>query len=66
MVDDPDLLELVEMEVRELLEFYEFPGDSITVVKGSALAAIEDRDHEIGTNSLSFRKREPHSVAVRV
>ena len=40
MVDDPDLLELVEMEVRELLSFYEFPGDDIPVVRGSALSAI--------------------------
>ncbi len=43
-VDDPELLELVELEVRELLSSYEFPGDDIPVVPGSALAALEDRD----------------------
>jgi elongation factor Tu len=47
-VDDEELLELVEMEVRELLSSYEFPGDDIPIVKGSALAALEDRDPEIG------------------
>ena len=46
-VDDPELLELVEMEVRELLSKYEFPGDDIPIVSGSALAALEDRDAEI-------------------
>ena len=40
----PELLELVEMEVRELLSNYEFPGDDIPIIKGSALAALEDRD----------------------
>ena len=44
MVDDAELLELVEMEVRELLSSYEFPGDDIPIVKGSALAAVEGRD----------------------
>jgi elongation factor Tu len=39
MVDDPELLELVEMEIRELLSFYEFPGDDIPVIQGSALVA---------------------------
>ena len=48
MVDDEELLELVEMEVRELLSSYEFPGDDIPIVKGSALAAVEGRDPEIG------------------
>ncbi|OWR16972.1 GTP-binding protein, partial [Brevundimonas diminuta] len=47
MVDDEELLELVEMEVRELLSSYQFPGDDIPVVKGSALAAVEDRDPHI-------------------
>ncbi len=47
MVDDPDLLDLVEMEVRELLSKYEFPGDDIPIVKGSALKALDgDADHE--------------------
>ncbi|KAB7740289.1 elongation factor Tu [Parvibaculum sedimenti] len=51
-VDDPELLELVEMEVRELLSVYNFPGDEIPIVKGSALAALEGRDDEIGKNSI--------------
>jgi elongation factor Tu len=51
-VDDEELLELVEMEVRELLDSYEFPGDDIPIVKGSALAALEGRDDEIGKNSI--------------
>jgi elongation factor Tu len=52
MVDDPELLDLVEMEVRELLSSYQFPGDDIPIVKGSALAAVEGRDAEIGENSI--------------
>ena len=51
-VDDQELLDLVEMEVRELLSSYEFPGDDIPIVKGSALAALEGRDPEIGENSI--------------
>nr|WP_319513221.1 elongation factor Tu [uncultured Cohaesibacter sp.] len=51
-VDDEELLELVEMEVRELLDSYEFPGDEIPIVKGSALAAVENRDPEIGRDSI--------------
>ncbi|MFD0917587.1 elongation factor Tu, partial [Pseudahrensia aquimaris] len=51
-VDDEELLELVEMEVRELLDTYEFPGDEIPIVKGSALAAVEGRDPEIGENAI--------------
>jgi len=51
-VDDEELLELVEMEVRELLSSYEFPGDDIPIVKGSALAAVENRDPEIGDKSI--------------
>jgi elongation factor Tu len=51
-VDDEELLELVEMEVRELLSSYEFPGDDIPIVKGSALAAMEGRDPEIGENAI--------------
>jgi elongation factor Tu len=47
-VDDPELLELVEMEVRELLSSYDFPGDDIPIVAGSALAAVEGRDENIG------------------
>jgi elongation factor Tu len=52
MVDDPELLELVELEVRELLSSYEYPGDDIPIVKGSALAALEGRDDETGKNSI--------------
>ena len=51
-VDDDELLELVEMEVRELLSSYEFPGDDIPIVKGSALAALEGRDEVIGANAI--------------
>jgi elongation factor Tu len=51
-VDDPELLELVEMEIRELLSSYEFPGDDIPIIKGSALAALEDRDDETGKNTI--------------
>ena len=51
-VDDEELLELVEMELRELLSSYEFPGDDISIVKGSALAALEGRDDEIGKNTI--------------
>ena len=51
-VDDEELLELVELEVRELLSSYDFPGDDIPVIKGSALAALEGRDDEIGKNSI--------------
>jgi len=52
MVDDEELLELVEMEVRELLSSYQFPGDDIPIVKGSALAAVEDRDPAIGQDKI--------------
>jgi elongation factor Tu len=51
-VDDPELLELVEMEIRELLSSYQFPGDKIPIIKGSALAALEGRDKEIGEDSI--------------
>jgi elongation factor Tu len=52
MVDDAELLELVEMEVRELLSSYQFPGDDIPIVKGSALAAVEGRDAPIGEDAI--------------
>src|SRR6186713_2295938 len=52
MVDDPELIELVELEVRELLSSYDFPGDDIPVIKGSALAALEGKDPEIGHQSI--------------
>ena len=51
-VDDEELLELVELEIRELLSEYGFDGDDIPIVKGSALAALEGRDPEIGENSI--------------
>ena len=51
-VDDEELLELVEMEVRELLSSYEFPGDDIPIVAGSALAALEGRDDNIGKEAI--------------
>jgi len=51
-VDDEELLELVEMEIRELLSAYEFPGDDIPIIAGSALAALEGRDDEIGKESI--------------
>jgi len=51
-VDDEELLELVEMEVRELLSSYDFPGDDIPIVKGSALAALEGRDDAIGKEAI--------------
>ena len=51
-VDDDELLELVEMEVRDLLSSYEFPGDDIPIIKGSALAALEGRDDAIGKESI--------------
>src|SRR3954452_19578619 len=52
MVDDPELLDLVELEVRELLSKYAFPGDDIPIVKGSALCALEDREPKIGHDSV--------------
>jgi len=51
-VDDPELLELVELEVRELLSVYEFPGDDIPIVSGSALVALEDGDAKLGHDSI--------------
>ncbi|MFZ0811314.1 MAG: elongation factor Tu [Bradyrhizobium sp.] len=52
MVDDPELLELVELEVRELLSKYDFPGDKIPIIKGSALAALEDKDKKLGHDAI--------------
>ena len=51
-VDDPELLELVEMEIRDLLSSYEFPGDEIPIVKGSALAVLEDSNPTIGKEAV--------------
>jgi elongation factor Tu len=52
MVDDPELLDLVELEVRELLSSYQFPGDKIPVIRGSALMALEDKNPELGKQSI--------------
>ncbi len=52
MVDDPELLDLVELEVRELLKSYQYPGDDIPVVRGSALMALEDKEPEQGEQSV--------------
>ncbi len=52
MVDDPELIELVEMELRELLSSYQFPGDDIPIIRGSALCALEDREAEMGEQSI--------------
>jgi elongation factor Tu len=52
MVDDKELLELVELEVRELLSKYNFPGDDIPIIKGSALAALEGKDDELGKKAI--------------
>ena len=52
MVDDPELLDLVELEVRELLSSYEFPGDKIPIVRGSALMALEDKEPKMGRDSI--------------
>src|ERR1039457_6675917 len=57
MVDDPELLELVELEVRELLSKYNFPGDKIPVIKGSALMALEGKEKNLGKNwIMALRK----------
>jgi elongation factor Tu len=52
MVDDPELLDLVEMEVRELLSSYKFPGDDIPIIRGSALCALEDKQPELGHDAI--------------
>lgn len=57
-VDDPELLELVELEVRELLSKYDFPGDDIPIVRGSALAALEGGDKSIGEDSVRLLMSE--------
>jgi elongation factor Tu len=52
MVDDPELLELVELEVRELLSSYEFPGDDVPIIKGSATEALNDGDKKLGHDAI--------------
>ena len=59
LVDDPELLELVEMEVRELLSSYQFPGDDIPITKGSAVAALNGVTPEIGREAVHQRCRQP-------
>ena len=54
MVDDDELLELVEMEIRELLSEYDFPGDDIPVIRGSALKALEDPSSEWGDKIMEL------------
>jgi elongation factor Tu len=61
MVDDPELLDLVELEVRELLSKYDFPGDDIPIVKGSALCALEDREPKIGREAILELMRQVDS-----
>ena len=66
MVDDAELLDLVELEVRELLSSYQFPGDDIPVVRGSALAALEGRDPAVGAefdHGADDRGRHLHPAA---
>jgi elongation factor Tu len=52
MVDDPELLDLVELEVRELLSSYQFPGDKLPIIRGSALMALEDKNKELGHDAI--------------
>ena len=52
MVDDPELLDLVELEVRELLSKYQFPGDDIPIVRGSALCALQDKEPKLGHDAI--------------
>ena len=52
MVDDPDMLDLVEMEIKETLEKYEFPADEIPIIRGSALCALEGKNDEVGKNKI--------------
>jgi elongation factor Tu len=60
MVDDPELLELVEMEVRELLSFYEFDGDNIPVIQGSALGALNGEDKWVATVDELMKNVDEH------
>src|ERR1700743_277094 len=63
MVDDPELLDLVEMEVRELLSSYSFPGDDIPIIRGSALMALEDKDKALGHDAvLALMKAVDESI----
>jgi elongation factor Tu len=61
MVDDSELLDLVELEVRELLSKYDFPGDDIPIIKGSALCALEDREPTIGREAILELMRQVDS-----
>ncbi|HVV29017.1 MAG TPA: elongation factor Tu, partial [Rhizomicrobium sp.] len=61
MVDDPELLDLVEMEVRELLSSYQFPGDDIPIVRGSALMALENKEPKLGHDAILELMRQVDS-----
>jgi elongation factor Tu len=63
MVDDAELLDLVELEVRELLSKYDFPGDDIPITKGSALMALEDKSPEIGRDAILELMRNVDSTS---
>ena len=52
VVDDEELIELVEMELRELLDFYQFPGDDIPIIRGSALCALKGENKELGEDAI--------------
>ena len=66
MVDDPELLELVELEVRELLSKYNFPGDKIPIIKGSALKALEGSDEKLGKETIMGQKVNPIGLRVGI
>jgi len=65
MVDDPELLDLVEMEVRELLSSYDFPGDTIPIVRGSALCALENKQPELGHDAILKLIEDVFSISGR-
>src|SRR3546814_4842514 len=60
LVDDPEILELVELEIRELLSKYDFDGDNIPIIAGSAVAALEGKTPEIGQDRKSTRLNSSH------
>ena len=61
MVDDEELLELVEMEIREVLNEYDFPGDDTPIIQGSALKALEDPDGEWGDKIMELMEAIPYA-----
>ncbi|WVZ15024.1 hypothetical protein V8G54_012590, partial [Vigna mungo] len=64
VVDDPKLLELVELELRELLNFYKFPGDEIPIVRGSALSALQGTNEELGKKVIFPSRVEQGTIKV--